>query len=258
MGSKISTDIKQDLAVQIKDLMNCPASLKNSANPTIFQALVDGDLPPAEKSVKRLVDEGSTVIGAAQQTTSYYLKTVTYHVLANPSIHARLQDELKAVIPNPDNIPSLPQLEALPYLHAVVQEGFRISYGITSRLQRISPDQPLQYQQWSIPAGTPISMTSIFQHEDPKKFPNPKCFDPDRWLNDDERLDKYLVTFSKGTRQCLGMNLAIAEIYITVATVFRRFDMELFETTRRDADVAHDYFVPLGPKDSKGVRIIFK
>ncbi len=59
-------------------------------------------------------------------------------------------------------------------------------------------------------------------------------------------------------RQCLGINLANAELYLTLATIFRRFDIELYETTARDAEIAHDYFVPHGHADSKGVRVIFK
>jgi len=198
------------------------------------------------------------VIAAGQQTTAHFLKTVSYHILANEGVHSRLKAELKEAIPNPASIPPLAQLERLPYLHAVVLEGHRVSYGVVGRLQRISPDQPLRYKDWVIPAGTPVSMTSVMQHEDPNKFPNPKKFDPNRWLDAPERLEKYLVNFSKGTRQCLGINLANAEIYLTLATVFRRFNVELYETTARDAEVAHDFFVPHPHADSKGVRIVFK
>lgn len=198
------------------------------------------------------------MIAAGQQTTAHFLKTVSYQILANEGVHSRLKAELKEAIPNPASIPPLAQLERLPYLHAVVLEGHRVSYGVVGRLQRISPDQPLRYKDWVIPAGTPVSMTSVMQHEDPNKFPNPKKFDPNRWLDAPERLEKYLVNFSKGTRQCLGINLANAEIYLTLATVFRRFNVELYETTARDAEVAHDFFVPHPHADSKGVRIVFK
>jgi hypothetical protein len=54
-------------------------------------------------------------------------------------------------------------------------------------------------------------------------------------------------------------SLAKAELLLTIATVFRRFDkQELFETTRADVDVQHDLFLPQAALDSKGVRVIFK
>jgi hypothetical protein len=54
-------------------------------------------------------------------------------------------------------------------------------------------------------------------------------------------------------------SLAKAELLLTIATVFRRFDkQELFETTRADVDIQYDRFVPQAALDSKGVRVIFK
>ncbi len=44
-------------------------------------------------------------------------------------------------------------------------------------------------------------------------------------------------------------------MYITLATVVRRFDMELFETGIEDVTMAHDFFVAIPRLDSKGIRI---
>lgn len=229
---------------------------KASSHKTIFHELINGNLPSEEKTLSRLVNEGQTMIAAGQETSSFFLKTTTYHILASPKIHSKLKAELMQAIPDPASIPPLAQLEQLPYLHAVVQEGHRFSHGVVGRLQRISPEKALQYQDWIIPAGTPVSMTSLLQHMDASKFPNPTKFDPERWVNNPEKAEKYLVPFSKGTRQCMGINLATAEIYLTLATIFRRFDMELYETAARDAEIAHDYFIPHGHADSKGVRVL--
>ena len=52
---------------------------------------------------------------------------------------------------------------------------------------------------------TPVSMTGSFMHDNPSIFPDPRSFRPERWLQSKDRLQKYLVPFSRGTRQCLGM-----------------------------------------------------
>jgi cytochrome P450 len=222
--------------------------------------LLFGDLPPEEKTIPRLVAEGQTVIAAGQVTTADYLKKTSYHLISNPSILAKLRQELESVMPEPDKLPPCQTLEQLPYLTAVVNEGFRISYGVTHRLQRVSPDEDLRFQDWVIPKGTPVGMTSIFMHDNEERFPNPKVFDPERWTQGEKsrNLERYLVNFSKGTRGCLGMNLAKVEIYMCLAAVFRGFDMELFETTRTDVEVAHDFFNPQSRKGSKGVRVHVK
>ena len=104
-------------------------------------------------------------------------------------------------------------------------------------------------------------MTSVMMHDDPSIFPNPRSFEPDRWLQaDSAHLRKYLVPFSKGSRQCVGMQLAYCELYLTVAALFMpgRFKWELFETTERDVAIEHDFFTPFHAMDSNGVRVVVK
>lgn len=95
---------------------------------------------------------------------------------------------------------------------------------MSMRLARISPDSPMQCGQWTIPAGTSVSMTSVLLHLNPDIFPYPHEFRPERWLDDpDGKLDRYIVAFSGGSRICLGFNLAWAELYIFVAGLFGSF-----------------------------------
>ena len=51
-------------------------------------------------------------------------------------------------------------------------------------------------------------------------------------------------------------SLASAELYLTISNVFRRFNLELFETTRDDVTIVCDAFVGYPKKDSKGVRVV--
>lgn len=117
-----------------------------------------------------------------------------------------------------------------------------------------------------------MSMTSIFMHMNPEIFPRPKEFEPERWLDSSSspsdasspsgskqhQLSNYLVNFSKGTRGCLGQHLASAEIHLTLAAIFsgKRFDLELYGTTREDVDVEHDFFNPQPKKGAVGVRVV--
>ena len=103
-----------------------------------------------------------------------------------------------------------------------------------------------------------MGIASVLMHNNLENFPNPKEFQPERWLEAGDRLEKYLVNFSKGTRQCLGSNPARTEIYLTLAAIFRRFDFDFFETTRADIDVYHDFLNPQAKQGTKGVRVIVK
>ncbi|OJD34608.1 cytochrome p450 [Diplodia corticola] len=234
-------------------------SQTSTKQPTIFHALLQSSLPDSEKQLQRLIDEGQTIVGAGSVTTAHYLTVTSYHILANPHVLQMLQEELQPLMANGTALPSLRSLEQLRYLKAVINEGYRISYGITARLTRVSPDASLGYRDWLIPAGTPVGMTSVLIHENERLFPEPTEFRPERWLQPGaQQLEKYLVTFNRGSRACLGLNLAGAEIPLALAAVFGgRFGLELFETDRSDVDLKHDFFNPSPRLDSKGVRVVF-
>ena len=203
--------------------------------------------------------EAQSLIGAGTLTSTHMLSMTTYHILANPPIVRSLIEELEDAIPDIHIPLSLQQLEQLPYLTAVVNEGLRISYGTLHRLQRVHPDHTLKYRDWTIPPGTPVGMSSLFMHDDPAVFPEPRQFDPSRWTGPEKEFRlKYLFNFGRGTRQCVGMNLAYAEIYMTLAAVFRKFGYELtlYDTHReRDVDIKHDFFITCPSVDSRGVRV---
>ncbi len=54
-------------------------------------------------------------------------------------------------------------------------------------------------------------------------------------------------------------SLAKVELFLTLATVFRRFEMDLHDTVfERDVQLKHDFFLPQPSMQSNGVRVIFK
>lgn len=157
------------------------------------------------------------------------------------------------------DLPPTHTLEEIPLMRAIVQEGLRIAAPVTSRPMLIAPEEDLRFGEWVIPRGTPTSMTLQDILFDPDVFPEPKTFDPDRWVRaaqEGKRLDRFLVTFSKGSRMCIGTNVAYAELYIALAALVARFDFEFEDfDMKRDLVVTRDTFVGMPSKDSRGVRV---
>jgi len=155
---------------------------------------------------------------------------------------------------------NLRQLEQMPYLMVVMYKSLRIFYGNSYRLQRIFPHRVLQYKDVVISPGTPVSMSTIDVHDNERIFPNPYKFDVSRWQGANPPL-KYLVPWGKGSRSCVGMDLAKAEFLTTIANMFPRFgrQMELYDVVReRDIDTVYDVFNPLPSRESTGLRVLIK
>lgn len=188
------------------------------------------------------------------ESVAVTVATAHFYLLHQPDHMAKIRNELRTVPLNA----SWADLEKLPYLTGVVLESLRLSFGVTGRLARIAPDETLHYKQYIIPPGTPISSTTLCIHTDESVFPDPWAFKPERWIGKEgtERR-KHLMTFNKGSRQCIGMNLAYAEMYLTLAAA-ARFDMELFQTDESDVRFKHDFHAAFPKLDSKGVRAVVK
>jgi cytochrome P450 len=170
---------------------------------TIVHEIMDSKLPTSEKMFDRVYEDVSTITGAGFETTASALRLMIYHLFTSPEMLQRLRDELASAT-NPCDLPAL---EQLPYLTAILMEGLRLSPAIASRMAPIAPASGLVYDKWHIPAGTPVGMTIIMVHTNEDVYPEPYKFNPDRWMHPDARkkVDKTFVPFSKGARNCVGM-----------------------------------------------------
>jgi cytochrome P450 len=95
--------------------------------PTLFRYMVhESGLPEADLTVDRLTKEAQILLGAGSVSTARTLHFVAFYLLSNPSMHERLEDELKDTMAKwPIERPTWSQLEKLPYLQALIKEGLR-------------------------------------------------------------------------------------------------------------------------------------
>nr|A0A0P0ZEA9.1 RecName: Full=Stellatic acid synthase; AltName: Full=Cytochrome P450 monooxygenase Stl-P450; AltName: Full=Stellatic acid biosynthetis gene clusters protein Stl-P450 [Aspergillus stellatus]BAT32890.1 stellatic acid synthase [Aspergillus stellatus] len=257
--------------------------LEQNNKSSVFRYVLSTDMPQAERDTERLAREAALLFGAGSVTTTRFFSVTIYYTLRNRQIRDRLSAELKDVMAGyPSTLPTWQELDRLPYLHAIVKEGLRyacpfvlssslaawsslshkfssrLSYGVMRHLSRISPDSALHYKQWTIPPGTPVGMSSYSLHTDPETFPEPFKFMPERWLGEyNPKMNRSWVPFTRGSRNCLGMNLAYAQIYWGLAVMFRPGGprLELYETNESDIRPVLDFLGPLPKSGSRGLRV---
>ncbi|KAI2700473.1 hypothetical protein CBS147332_8084 [Penicillium roqueforti] len=201
-------------------------------------------LPDEEKELERLEQELKFLIIAGTDAPSQVMALTMFHLLWNPEICQKLKDELDEAFPVLSDA-DWTKLKYLPYLSAVLKEGLRISAVVTSRLPRSAPDEALQYGKWTIPPGTPISMTTHSILRSPEVYTEPMKFIPERWMGPPEEvrvLDRYLVPFAKGNSSCMGQSMAYSWLYAVIGTVVRKFQLELHETDEKNIHIVRDCF----------------
>ncbi|KAI0538368.1 trichodiene oxygenase [Xylaria digitata] len=223
-----------------KYLINLATSNDEITYPrTIINEILESKLPSSDKTVERIYEDVSTISNAAFETTASVIRLVLFHVFSDSAILQRLRAELESV-----DVTDLKTLEQLPYLTSVLKEGFRLGGGLSTRLQRVS-EKDIFYCEWRIPAGHPVGMTPLLMHTDGDVHHNAKSFLPERWMDAEtrKRSERGFAPFSKGSRICLGMHLAWAELYIVVAILVQRFDFTFPNATAEDFVCDSDQFL---------------
>jgi cytochrome P450 len=227
---------------------------------TIFHELLtpnpeEGWVPPTPDQIKY---ETYGILAAAADTTGNGLTTGVYEVIKNPNIYAKLTAELENAFPDLSAKMELAVLERLPYLSGVVNESLRLSFGVISRLPRIVPEGGAQFEGYIIPAGSTVSMSSWVLHRNEDYFPLAHEFIPERWAltSDKQKMWKAFVPFGKGSRMCVGMPLALCEMYVTLGSIFRRFKhLEGNELSEYDL-LYDDFFASHRPMDAVKFHVI--
>ena len=130
----------------------------------------------------------------------------------NPRVYAKLEQELKDKFPDgigPQTVSPFSEVQALPYLNAVIAEVFRYRPTVALGLPRVVPEGGATVAGRFYKEGTVLSCPTYSIHHNAEVFTDPDTFYPERWLDTREsELEKYLIPFSTGPRACIGRNVS--------------------------------------------------
>lgn len=163
-----------------------------------------------------------TLLVAGHETTAAALAWAGYHILAQEEVRDKLLSELGAVV---GAAPVAYQhLERLSYLDATVHEALRLS-PVIGHIGRLV-NTPLALGRYTVPAGWIVSPCVYLAHHNPRIFPAPRRFNPERFLG--QRFEPAaFLPFGGGVRRCIGMSFALHEMKIILATVLQRTELRL-------------------------------
>jgi len=103
---------------------------------------------------------------------------------------------------------------------------------------------------------TLVSMQSFTVQRDPKYFPDPEKFSPDRWISNGEieygspDVREMMIAWGRGPRACIGQHMATMESKISLARIIAEFEVQLAGEKTHDEMVMTDHFtlIPKGQR----------
>ncbi|CAG8971040.1 hypothetical protein HYALB_00005278, partial [Hymenoscyphus albidus] len=183
------------------------------------------------------------MLGGAE-TISSSLSGTTYYLATNPLALVKAVNEVRSAFPREEQI-TLPATGQLKYLNAVLTESLRMFPPFSGASPRVVPSGGATIAGQFIPENTVVGIWHWSMSRSPRYFLHPDEFHPERWLDDprfkNDQKQAY-QPFAVGPRNCIGMNLAYAELRLVIARVLWNFDLQLDECCSNWVDDCPEYF----------------
>lgn len=174
---------------------------------------------------QQLRDEAMTLFVAGHETTANALTWTWYLLSQNPEVESKLHSEIDEVLCG--RKPEAHDFMNLRYTEMVFVESMRLYPPAWTMGRRVLSDY--RVDKYVIPSGSIILMSPWVMHHDPRFYPDPYKFDPERWRPDarDARPKFSYFPFGGGPRVCIGEQFAWMEGVLLIATIAQKWKMRL-------------------------------
>ncbi|KAI0059643.1 cytochrome P450 [Artomyces pyxidatus] len=223
-GASFKTRAKECVAL-VTEMQNAPfAYVKRSmAEGTARPSVASSQIELNDARAGGIQGEKDIKPGA-DTTVSAFLTGVLALVL-HPDVQQRARAELDHAVGR-GRLPTFEDRPLLPYVTAICREILRWQVVFPMSFAHSSTEDDL-YAGMFIPKGTPIILNAWAMLHNPEDYPDPESFKPDRFLTPDGTLnkDEVQVAFGLGRRNCVGMHMANATLWIMMASLLATFDI---------------------------------
>jgi len=201
-------------------------------------------------SASELRDEVLTIFLAGYETVANALSWTWLLLGQNSEAEARLHSELDTTLQG--RLPTLEDLPRLPYAEMVVAESMRLYPPAWAMGRQAIED--IEIGPYSVPRGTYFLFSQYIIQRDPKYFPDPLAFRPERFTPEAKATRPRFAyfPFGGGGRQCIGESFAWMEAVLVLATLSRRWHLQLVENQQ----IALQPKITLRPKF--GIQVVPK
>lgn len=175
----------------------------------------------------------NTFLFNGHNSTGWAATFATYLLGLHHDVQTKVQEELDRVLKGKDDTFTKEDLRELVYLECVIKETHRI-YPFAPMFAR-EAEETVNICGYDVAAGANILIPTFHIHTDPRHWPDPEIFDPDRFTpaNSASRHRFAFFPFSAGPRGCIGQKLGMQVEKAMLAALFRNFSVESL-TPRRE------------------------
>jgi cytochrome P450 len=197
---------------------------------------------------EELRDQVLTLFLAGFETVANALAWTWLLLGQNPLAESRLHDELDAVLAG--RVPTNEDIPRLEYTAMVLSESMRLYPPAWAMGREVLEDVAIG--PYRLRKGTMVFFSQYIVHRDPRWFPHPERFMPERFTMEAKAARPRFAyfPFGGGGRQCIGESFAWMEAILTLATIAQRWRLALVPGQTIEPQPK----ITLRPKD--GIRVV--
>jgi len=225
------------------------ARARGDGDDVLCRLLAARDDDGAPMAPEQLRDEVVTFFTAGHETTAIALTQALDLLGRNGEARARLEAEVDEVLDG--RPPTADDLQQLPYARAVVREVLRMRSPVWAIGREVIDEVELAGQRFG--RGTQLFVSQWVLHHDPRWYPDPWAFRPERWLGDlEQQLPRgAFLPFGGGPRVCIGNHFALLETTLALVVFAQRLRLQLLDWR----PIRLEPTVTLRPRDPVPMRI---
>ncbi|XP_047038359.1 cytochrome P450 6B6-like [Helicoverpa zea] len=167
----------------------------------------------------------------SSSATSFTLHQLAYH----PEVQKKAQEEVDRILAKHDGKLSYDSIKEMNYLEMAFKEGLRMFPSLGFLLRQCT--RPYTFPEFNMTIDETCKILIPLQslHNDPKYFPNPEEFRPERFSPEEfDSNNKFVyLPFGLGPRACIGERLGLMQSLAGLAAVLSEFTVEPAPETLR-------------------------
>ncbi|XP_072390792.1 cytochrome P450 4C1-like [Diabrotica undecimpunctata] len=180
-----------------------------------------------------IMDEVNTFMFEGHDTTATGLSWALRQLAIHTEYQDQIYEEIITVLGDAKKQPDLNDLNELKVMERFIKETLRLfpAVPIISRML----DEDTELNGYLVPKEAPIDIWIYDIHRNPKYWPEPEKFDPDRFLPENcvNRHPFAFVPFSAGPRNCIGQRFAMYEMKAILCGILQNFSVEIADKNEK-------------------------
>uniref|UniRef100_A0A0A9YR56 Putative cytochrome P450 6a14 n=1 Tax=Lygus hesperus TaxID=30085 RepID=A0A0A9YR56_LYGHE len=185
-----------------------------------------------EMSDELMIGQSMGFMVAGFDATALSMGWLCYELARHPDIQSKARQEVKEVMEKHGNRLDYDTVREMKFLSYCLKENGRLHSALDSNFRMVTKPYKVPDTSAVLERGAFVYIPILSVHMDPKFYPEPERFLPERWGPENDRPSCTYLPFGTGPRMCIAMRFANMEMMCAISKLLMNFEVSLHPSVR--------------------------